>query len=60
MTSEIPKKILDEYNETKKEFPKCWIGYNAELDEFCVYLIPISWTNSLLIEYVSPFQISYN
>jgi hypothetical protein len=60
MASEIPQKILNEYKETKKEFPKCWIGYNAYLDEYQVYIIPKSWTNSLLIEYIPQFKISYN
>ncbi len=45
----IPNDTLREYEQKNKNFPDCWIGHNATLDKYCIYIIPISWTNSLMI-----------
>lgn len=45
----IPNEILIEFQQTKKTFPKAWIGFNASINKFFVYIFPKSFTNSLLI-----------
>lgn len=46
---EIPKEILDLHKRKLVDFPSAWIGYNANLHKYNVYIIPITWCNSLLI-----------
>ena len=41
--------IKRELEETLKTYPKAWIGYNANTRKYSVYIIPISFTNSLFI-----------
>lgn len=38
-----------ELKRIQKDFPRAWIGYNAGTGKQEMYIIPISWTNSLLI-----------
>lgn len=38
-----------ELEKVKPIFPRAWIGFNANLNEFRVYIVPKSWNNSLLI-----------
>lgn len=45
----IPEAILNEYNSVVKSNPKAWIGFNAAINKYCVYIFDISFTKSLLI-----------
>ena len=60
MTRDIPQEIVQEYSRKKKDFPACWIGFNANIDKYSVYIIPKSWTNSLMITHVPVWTISEN
>lgn len=39
-----------ELEKVKPIFPRAWIGFNANINEFRVYIVPKSWNNSLLIK----------
>lgn len=46
----MTQQIQSEYDRLKKIYPNAWIGYNAHTDKYGVYIIPISFTNSLFIK----------
>lgn len=39
-----------ELEKVKQTFPWAWIGFNANLNEYRVYIVPKSWNNFLLIQ----------
>jgi hypothetical protein len=39
----------EQLKEVQNEFPNAWIGFNATTGKKSIYIIPISWCNSLFI-----------
>jgi len=42
--------LQQQLKEVQREHPQAWIGYNANTGKTDIYIIPISWCNSLFIQ----------
>ena len=45
----LPAEIVTQYNQQKKEYKHSWVGFNAELNKYVVYMFPFGWLKPSLI-----------